>query len=326
VADHWRLGLVERSVLETMDHLGARPDRPHVKCARIVQRLADELGVSPRYGYDSLCTMSQAWLLHLPLVDFHGNNGSADEYDRPANPRYTEARLSPAGAIALAADLGEGPRVPLALINGDLHVDGLSPPFSPTRVVATLLALSDDPHLTDEDIVERIGPPSSPTGCGVACDYVALAAGESTEMILTAQMNYEPVAGAQLIVLTHLPLGVGGDTVVQALAARVESLSRRDPDWDADEFAELALPLRDVQNGSYGDVTRIVCELREDAIPADWDAQIASTWGVSTRGQVQLRAPLAQLMRELVDEDLAAQRAALVMLSKEPVPPGRIEP
>jgi len=317
VADHWRTGLVERSVLETMDLLGARPDRPHVKCARIVQRLADEFGVSTRYGYDSLCTMSQPWLLHLPLVDFHGNNGSADEYDRPANPRYTEARLSPAGAIALAADHDEGPRVPLALINGDLHVDGLAPPFSPRRVLATLLAMSDDPQLTDEDIVERVGPPSSPTGCDVVCDYAALAAGESTVMILTAHLSHESAEGGQLIVLTHLPLGIGDFVVAQMLSARMESVARRDPDWDPDEFAELALPLRDVRIESYGDVTRIVCELREEVTAANWEAQIASTWGVSTRRQVQLRAPLPQLMRELVDEDFAAQRAALVLLSEQ---------
>lgn len=120
------------------------------------------------------------------LVDFHGNYGSADEGDRPANPRYTEARMASAGALALAAERGDGPRVPVRLINGDLHVDGSAPPYSPRRVIDTLLALVDDPRLSDDEIVDRVGPPESPTGCGVGCDDRALAAGESVGMILTA--------------------------------------------------------------------------------------------------------------------------------------------
>ena len=51
---------------------------------------------------------------------------------------------------------------------------------------------------------------------------------------------------------------------------------------------------------------------------ADVDAvvqQIASTWGVRTRRGVQLAAPLAQLVRELVDVEPEAQRNALAALS-----------
>jgi len=162
MSEHWRLGAVERAVLETLDELGARHDRPHVKCARVVQALAAGRGVSPRYGYDALCKLSQPWLQHVTLVDFHGNHGSPD--DRPANPRYTEARLSHAGVIALAAERGVGPRVPVALINGDLHVDGSAPPYSPSRVLAALVAVIDDPGLADADIVELVGLPNSRPG------------------------------------------------------------------------------------------------------------------------------------------------------------------
>jgi DNA gyrase/topoisomerase IV subunit A len=41
VPEHWRLGVVEWSVLEAMDHLGLRPDHPHRKCASIVGRVAE---------------------------------------------------------------------------------------------------------------------------------------------------------------------------------------------------------------------------------------------------------------------------------------------
>src|SRR5437868_2563170 len=89
--ESWRLGVVERSVLEALAAADALPGRAHRKCANIVNRMNAELGVSPRYAYDALCTLGRDWLLQLPLVDFHGNNGTPDG-DPPANPRYTEAR------------------------------------------------------------------------------------------------------------------------------------------------------------------------------------------------------------------------------------------
>ena len=69
-------------MLEAMGRLGLRPDRPYRKCVVIVDRSAEDCGVSRRYGYEALCTMSQTWLLNVPLVDFHGNNGGGD-FDLP---------------------------------------------------------------------------------------------------------------------------------------------------------------------------------------------------------------------------------------------------
>jgi DNA gyrase/topoisomerase IV subunit A len=313
VADNFRLGVVERSVLEALDQIGARHDRIHRKSANVVGVLARDFGVSPRYAYDAICTLALPWLLHIPLVDFHGNYGSADEADRPAGPRYTEARLSAAGAIVLAAERGLGPRVPVMLINGDLHADGSAPPFSPARVIDALLALVDDPRVGDDEIVERVGLPASPTGCEVACDYVALAAGAQTAMRLTARLHHEQAGHRHLIVLTHLPLGIGDSTVEQALGHRV-NVRARDPRWGPGDFEDLALPLRDVQNESRDYTTRIVCELLDTTDPARCEAQILSTWGVVTRPQVKLAAPLPQLVRELVDVDPDAQRAAIAAL------------
>jgi DNA gyrase/topoisomerase IV subunit A len=311
--DRWRVGAVERAVLEALDELGARPDRPHVKCARVVRRLAVEHGVSPRYGYAALCTLSQPWLQHVALVDFHGNNGSPD--DRPANPRYTEARLSRAGAIVLAAERGDGPKVPVALINGDLHVDGFAPPYSPTRVIAALLTIIDNRGLDDSVIVELVGPPASPTGCSVDCDYRVLGAGDQTVLTLMAHLTTERRDTGTAIVVTHLPLGIGDDAVMYALVDRVNLRERFNTHRGEKAFAELALPLRDIRNESSATLTRIVCEPRRGADVADVEAQIGSTWGVRTRSQVQLAAPLAEIMRELVDDDVDAQRDTLARLA-----------
>jgi hypothetical protein len=236
---------------------------------------------------------------------------------------------------ALAAERGTGPLVPLALINGDLHVDGYAPPYSPTAVIAALLALIGDAGLSDHDIIERVGPPSSPTGCGVTCDHVALAAGADVTMVQTATMSYEERDSTQVVVLSNLPLGVGEWTVRAALSAKVEAMSRNDPDWTPHDYyctswetrgdddllpSEIdadpqAIPLADVRIEPHGQVNRIVCYPLPDAMPGDYAPLIASTWGVRTERRVFLPAPLPQLMRELVDDDNAAQRAALAQLT-----------
>jgi hypothetical protein len=338
MSDRWNLGVVELSVLEAMDALGARgPDRPYLKCSNFVQFLADERAITPRYSYDALCSLSQPWLLHIPLVDFHGNNGSAD--DAPAGPRFTEARLSPAGQAALAAERGQGPLVPLTLINGDLHADGIAPPFSPTRVIDSLLALLDNRDLRDEEIIERVGPPMSPTGCDVDCDVVALAAGERATLVWTADINHEVIDQRSVLVLSHLPPGVGEDTVIDTLAARVEAMNSDDPEWEPHHRGDWqllmihqldearAIPLADIRNETRGSAsgnnTRIVCELLPGADLADCERLIAATWGVIIELDVQLGAPLPKLLRDLVDVDPEAQRAALNELSADVKSPAR---
>ena len=55
--------------------------------------------------YDALARMAQAFSLRYPLIDCHGNFGSPDFDDRPAE-RYTECRLSPL-AMQLLAGIDE---------------------------------------------------------------------------------------------------------------------------------------------------------------------------------------------------------------------------
>lgn len=312
-----------------MDTLGLRPDHPHKKCAAIVHRTTRDFGISVRYGYEALCAMSQPWLVHLRLVDFHGNNGAVDY--PPAPPQMTEARLSRAGTLVLDAERGTGPRVPAVLINGDLHVDGLAPPLSPERVIAALRVLLEDPDVSDDDLIERVGPPEVPTGCDVACDHRALGRGEPTEMTCTARISHEQRGDRRLIVLTCLPPGIGDNTLVETIAARVAALHAGDPDWFPDHVwvsqippvhpgPATAIPLADVRNESWGtgarNETRIVCELLPDADLAGSQQQIANIWGVRTEQQVQLAAPLPQLVRELVDDDREAQHAALTIVEQ----------
>src|SRR5947209_16070203 len=88
---------VHRRILFQMAEMGLRPDRGHVKCARVV---GDVMGKLHPHGdaaiYDALVRMAQPWVMRLPMIDGHGNFGSPGGDDAPAAYRYTEARLTAA--------------------------------------------------------------------------------------------------------------------------------------------------------------------------------------------------------------------------------------
>src|SRR5580700_10625159 len=88
---------VQRRILFQMNAMGLRPDRPHVKCARVVGEVMGRLHPHGDTAiYDALVRMAQPFAMRLPLVDGHGNFGSLGGDDAPAAMRYTEARLAPA--------------------------------------------------------------------------------------------------------------------------------------------------------------------------------------------------------------------------------------
>ena len=86
---------VQRRILYSMQEMGVRPDRGHVKCARVV---GEVMGKYHPHGdgaiYDALVRTAQWWTMRLTLVDGHGNFGSPDA--GPAAMRYTECRMAPA--------------------------------------------------------------------------------------------------------------------------------------------------------------------------------------------------------------------------------------
>ncbi|MGB8650387.1 MAG: DNA gyrase subunit A [Mycobacteriales bacterium] len=78
---------VHRRILYSMYDAGLRPDRAHVKSARVV---GDTMGRYHPHGdsaiYDALVRLAQPFAMRVPLVDGHGNFGSPD--DSPAAARY----------------------------------------------------------------------------------------------------------------------------------------------------------------------------------------------------------------------------------------------
>ena len=70
---------VQRRILHQMNEMGLRPDKGHVKCARVV---GDVMGKLHPHGdgaiYDALVRMAQSFSMRLPMIDGHGNFGSLD--------------------------------------------------------------------------------------------------------------------------------------------------------------------------------------------------------------------------------------------------------
>lgn len=96
---------VQRRILFQMNQMGLRPDRGHVKSARVVGEVMGRLHPHGDSAiYDALVRMAQDFSLRLPLIDGHGNFGSPD--DGPAAMRYTEARLADT-ALAMTAGIDE---------------------------------------------------------------------------------------------------------------------------------------------------------------------------------------------------------------------------
>jgi DNA gyrase subunit A len=98
---------VQRRILYQMNEMGLRPDRAHVKCARVVGEVMGRLHPHGDSAiYDALARMAQPWAMRLPLVDGHGNFGSLGGDDQPAAMRYTEARLT-AAAMEMVGSIDE---------------------------------------------------------------------------------------------------------------------------------------------------------------------------------------------------------------------------
>ena len=168
---------VQRRILYMMQDMGLRPEKGHVKSARVVGEVMGKLHPHGDTAiYDALVRLSQGFIMRVPLVDGHGNFGSLD--DGPAAPRYTEARLA-ASAVAMTANLDEDvvdfvpnydntltqPEVlpsafPNLLINGASGIAvGMATNMAPHNlgeVVAAAQHLLKEPEATVEELAKFI--------------------------------------------------------------------------------------------------------------------------------------------------------------------------
>ncbi len=233
---------VQRRILFQMAEMGLRPDRGHVKSARVVGEVMGKLHPHGDTAiYDALVRMAQPFSLRLPLVDGHGNFGSLD--DGPAAPRYTEARLAPA-AMVMTAGLDEDvvdmvpnydnqflqPSVlPSALPN--LLVNGASgiavgmatnmPPHNLVEVVAAARHLIANPDATLEDLMRFVPGPDLPGGgkiIGLDGIREAYETGRGTFRTRATTRVENITARRKGIVVTELPYLVGPEKAKAKIA------------------------------------------------------------------------------------------------------------
>ncbi len=238
---------VQRRILYQMAEMGLRPDRGHVKSARVT---GEVMGKLHPHGdgaiYDALVRMAQPFTMRVPLVDGHGNFGSLD--DGPAAARYTEARLAEP-SMAMTEGLGEDvvdfvpnydnqimqPGVlpaafPNLLVNGASGIAvGMATNMAPHNlgeVVEAAKHLLMNPQASLEELMEFVPGPDLPSGgtiVGLSGVRDAYASGRGT-FRTRAKVAVENLTPRKTgLVVTELPYLVGPERVIEKIKDGVQS-------------------------------------------------------------------------------------------------------
>ncbi|MDR0783468.1 MAG: DNA topoisomerase IV subunit A [Propionibacteriaceae bacterium] len=269
---------VQRRILFSMDDMGIRPDKAHVKCARVVGQV---MGVLHPHGdtaiYDALVRIGQPWAQRLPLVDGHGNFGSLDA--GPAAMRYTECRMAQA-ALAMTAGLDEDvvdfrpnydgkesePVVlpaafPNLLVNGAAGIAvGMATNMAPhnlIEVVGALKYLLANPEASLEELMRFVPGPDLPTGgkiIGLDGIRDAYATGRGAFKIRATTRIEQVSPRRKGIVVTELPYLIGPEKIMEQVKALVEKKT-------ITGVADMK-DLTDLKNG-----TRLVIEVKNGINP-----------------------------------------------------------
>ncbi|PPK98387.1 DNA gyrase subunit A [Kineococcus xinjiangensis] len=232
---------VQRRILYMMHDMGLRPDRGHVKSARVVGEVMGKLHPHGDTAiYDALVRQAQPFTMRLPLVDGHGNFGSLDA--GPAAQRYTEVRPAEA-ALLMTTSLDEDvvdfvpnyddrltePGVlpaafPNLLVNGASGIAvGMAtnmPPHNLNEVVAAARHLIDDPKATTADLMRYVPGPDLPTGgriVGLEGIREAYETGRGTFRTRATTRIENITPRRKGIIVTELPLGVGPERLTEKI-------------------------------------------------------------------------------------------------------------
>ncbi|MCL3837331.1 DNA topoisomerase 4 subunit A [Aeromicrobium sp. zg-Y1362] len=238
---------VQRRILYTMDEMGLRHDRPHVKSARPVGEVMGKLHPHGDSAiYDALVRLVQPWALRLPLLDGHGNFGSPD--DPPAAMRYTEIRMD-RSAEAMTASLDEDTvdfkpnydgrlqeptvlpaAIPHLLVNGASGIAvGMATNIAPhnlIEVVQALRHLIDHPDADLDALMRFVPGPDLPTGGKIVGldgirDAYATGNGSFKMRATTRVENVTPRKKG--IIVTELPYNVGPEKIIESIKKLVQA-------------------------------------------------------------------------------------------------------
>ena len=278
---------VHRRIIWDMEEQGFRPDRAHVKCARVS---GDTMARFHPHGdsaiYAALVRMAQPFSLRHPLIDFHGNYGSPDF--GPAASRYTECRLDPL-AMQLLADIDEDTvdmipnydgtteeplvlpsRFPNLLVNGSQGIAvGMAtniPPHNLGEVIDAVVHLIDHPEYAENTpeireaattaMMDFVKGPDFPTGAyilGRSGIIDAYRTGRGSVKMRAKASIEENKNGRYEIIVTELPY----QTSCSAIAARIDELVT------AGDLEGIS----DVNDDSSGGKTSLIISLKRDGNP-----------------------------------------------------------
>ncbi|OKH25982.1 DNA topoisomerase IV [Hydrococcus rivularis NIES-593] len=325
---------VHRRILYAMYELGLTPDRPYRKCARVV---GDVLGKYHPHGdqavYDALVRMVQDFSSRYPLLAGHGNFGSVDD-DPPAAMRYTETRLASIAHQAMLSEISEAivdftsnfdnsqqepvvlpAQLPLLLLNGCAGIAvGMAtniPPHNLGEIVDGLIALIDNPQLSDEKLWQMIPGPDFPTGgeivdrAGIIEAYrtgrgiIPIRGVAKVETVYIGKRRYRE---GKAIVVTELPYQVNKSAWIEKVAelvnqGRLEGIS-------------------DLRDESDRSGMRVVIELKRETNPNTVLAELYQHTALQTNfGAIMLalvnNQPRQLSLRELLEEFLKFREQTL---------------
>ncbi|AUY49574.1 DNA topoisomerase IV subunit A [Streptomyces sp. CB01881] len=310
---------VHRRILYQANEMGLRPERGHVKCARLVGEVMGRLHPHGDASiYDSVVRMAQPFSMRLPLIDGHGNFGSLGNDDPPAAMRYTESRLT-AASMAMVESIHEdtvdfGPNYdgseqePLALpaafpnllVNGATGIAvGMAtnmPPHNLSEVVAAARHLIKHPNADLDTLMRFVPGPDLPTGgriVGLSGIRDAYESGRGTFKIRATTTIEAVSARRKGIVVTELPYNVGPEKVISKIKDLV----------NAKKLQGIA-DVKDLTDREHG--LRLVIEVKNGFVPEALLEQLykltpmEETFGINNVALVDGQ-PLTLGLRELLE-------------------------
>lgn len=269
---------IHRRILYAMERNGWRPGTKFTKSANIV---GEVMGKYHPHGdsaiYDAMVRLAQDWVMRAPLVEGQGNFGSMDG-DPPAAHRYTEARMSRAGA-ALLTDLDketvdfrdnyDGTQkepvvlpamLPNLLLNGQVGIAVGMATNIPTHnlgelcdAIAYLIDNGAD-NTTIDDLLKFVKGPDFPTGgivyAGPAMKQAYLT-GRGSVVIRAVTSIEETKRGRSQIIVSEVPYGVNKETLMKKIADLVKE--------------KKIVGIQALRDESARGKVRMVVELKKDA-------------------------------------------------------------
>ncbi|MCC9309238.1 DNA topoisomerase IV subunit A [Kitasatospora sp. RB6PN24] len=310
---------VHRRILYQANEMGLRPERAHVKCARVVGEVMGRLHPHGDASiYDSIVRMAQPFSMRVPLIDGHGNFGSLGNDDPPAAMRYTESRLT-AASMALVESIHEEtvdfapnydgaeqePVVlpaafPNLLVNGTTGIAvGMAtnmPPHNLSEVVAAARHLIKHPNADLDTLMRFVPGPDLPTGgriVGLSGIRDAYETGRGTFKIRATTSIESVTARRKGIVVTELPFTVGPEKVIGKIKDLV----------NAKKLQGIA-DVKDLTDREHG--LRLVIEVKNGFVPEALLEQLykltplEETFGINNVALVDGQ-PLTMGLKELLE-------------------------